>query len=456
MKKILIFISSFLILVSTVMPAFASYNSELDVKADVALLISLNNDKDTVIFDKNANRKSAPASLTKIVTAALALKNCPDPENTMITVKKSSLDALIGTDSSLAGIKAGEQLSMVELLYCLMVASGNDAANVIADYIGGGSIDNFVKMMNDLAAELGCTGTHFANPHGLDDPNHYTTANDLAKFTKYALSFPLFEKICSVTDYTLRATNKRGEPLKLLTTNLMLNSQTGYYYEFASGIKTGHTDEAGRCVISKAGKDGYEYLAVVMHAPFEDYTGDGLKDNGAFLECVKMFKWAFKNIRYKTICDTVQPITVVGVENSWSTDHVRLVPKESKKLLVPDWIDASTVTIEPVEGTVPESIDAPVKKGDVVGKAKIYYVPEKEGAERIELGEVELVSAEDIKGSVFLAIVGKISDAAHSTTFKVLVVMAVLAVAFVVVATVMGYYQKKKNKIHIVKNYKNK
>lgn len=454
MKKFLIFITTFLLLAGTVLPAAASYNSEIDFKADVALLISLNNEKGTVIFDKNADVKTAPASLTKIATAAVVLKNCSDLENTMVTVKQESIDSLIGTDSSLANIKPGEQLSMLELLYCMMVASGNDAAVVIADYMGGGNINAFVDMMNSLATELGCTNTHFSNPHGLDANDHYTTANDLAKITQYALSFPVFEKVCSATEYTLRPTNIVSEQRTLLTTNLILNNQTGYYYEYASGVKTGHTDNAGRCVISKASKDGYEYLGIIMHAPFEDYTGDGLKDNGAFLECVKMFKWAFENIKYKSVCDTVQPVTAINVEHSWSTDHVRLVPKESKKLLIPDWMDSSNITLEPVEGTVPETMEAPIEKGQVIGKAKIIYTPSGENAEKIELGEVELVAAEEVKGSVILFIFGKIADFTHTTTFKVLVVMVLLIVAFFISATVISNYRKKKDKIRVVKDYR--
>ena len=454
MKKFLIFLATLLLLVGTVFPAAASYNSEIELKADIALLISLNNEKGTVIFDKNADRKAAPASLTKIATAAVSLKNCSDLENTMVTVKQESIDSLVGTDSSLANIQPGEQLSMLELLYCMMVASGNDAAVVIADYIGGGNVSTFVEMMNSLAAELGCTSTHFSNPHGLDADDHYTTANDLAKITQYALSFPVFEKICSTTEYTLRATNVVSEERTLLTTNLILNDQTGYYYEYASGIKTGHTDNAGRCVISKASKDGYEYLGIIMHAPFEDYTGDTLRDNGAFLECVDMFEWAFENIRYKAVCDTVQPVTTINVEHSWSTDHVRLVSKESKKLLVPDWMDSSNITLEPVEGTVPESMEAPIEKGQVIGKAKIVYTPDGENAEKIELGEVELVAAEEVKGSVILFIFGKIADFTHTTTFKVLVVMVLLIVAFFIIATVISNHRKKRDRIRVVKDYR--
>lgn len=464
MKKGIIFLSVLLIFITSLITPASAYNAELDLKADIALLVSLNNSKGTAVISKNPDKKSAPASLTKIITAAVALKNCPDLENTMVTVSNEAIDLLVGTDSSLSGIVRGETLSMLELLYSMMVASGNDAANAIAYHIGNGSIDAFVAKMNELAAELGCTNSSFKNPHGLDQEGHYTTAADMAKFTEYALGYPVFKQICDTAKYELRATNKRPEPTTLLTTNLILNEQTGYYYEYASGVKTGHTDNAGRCVIVTASKDGYEYLGIIMKAPFEDYTNDGLKDNGAFLECVKMFKWAFSHIRYKTICDTIQTVSAVNVENSWATDHVRLVPKETKKMLIPASVSSADIIIEPIKETLPESISAPVEQGQVIGKAKIYY---KEKAEdnkgnyengaynKVEIGEIEIVAAESAKGSFILTAWSKIKAAVHHWIFKVILGIIGLAIIFVVAVNVIYNYKKKKNRIRVVKDFKN-
>ncbi len=174
--------------------ASASFNSLLETEADVVLLV--NTDSETVIFDKNADKKTAPASITKIVTCMLVLENCKDL-NTPLTCKRECLDGLYAQNAATVGILAGETLTVNDLLYALMLPSAADAANILADYIGGG-IDNFVVMMNDFVKKLGCENTKFINAHGLDeDGGNITTAYDLYKIAKYALENPTFKEITS-------------------------------------------------------------------------------------------------------------------------------------------------------------------------------------------------------------------------------------------------------------------
>ena len=183
MKKTVIFvlISAFFLSILSPLSASAAYNNEIsDIQSDIVYVISLDNDE--VIFDKNYDKRAAPASLTKIMTALVALENCPDLTKPY-TVSENALAAIAGTNSSTAGLKAGEQMSMENLLYCLMVCSANDAANVIAESVSG-NISKFVELMNQKAKALGCLNTHFNNAHGLDDDNHYTTAQDIAIITK--------------------------------------------------------------------------------------------------------------------------------------------------------------------------------------------------------------------------------------------------------------------------------
>lgn len=168
----------------------------------------------------------------------------------------------------MVGIKPGEEISMLNLLYCMMIHSGNDAANVVAEHIGG-SIPNFVNMMNEFVAKVGCTDTHFVNPHGLDTDGHYTTADDMAKIVKYALKLPKFEEISNTARYTMPQSNLR-ERQTLRTTNELLLKDSSHYYEYASGIKTGTTTKAGRCVVSTASKNGYRYLGIVMRGLYKD------------------------------------------------------------------------------------------------------------------------------------------------------------------------------------------
>lgn len=448
MKRVFSIVLTITVLLCSIfiVPASASYNSALDTSADIVYLISL--DDGTVVFDKNADKQAAPASLTKVVTAILTIENCPDLD-TVITIKQSTMDALSGTDSSTAGLMAGEEVSIRNLLYCMLVKSANEAAEALADYIGGGSVSAFVDMMNAFAQDAGCENTHFMNPHGLDEVGHYTTAHDLAVLTRHALTLPLFAEITNTVNYKLPATNKSGER-NLLSTNWMLNPNfSTYYYKYAQGIKTGTTSNAGRCIISKASKDGYNYLCVVMNAPLEDVTGDGNPDNCAFLECKKIFKWAFENLKLTKIADVTQIATVVDVKLSWSTDHVRLVPENDVTALVPVGTDSTGVMVEVIPEETPTVLNAPIKKGDIVGKARILYAGE-------EIATVNLVSAEDVKMSVIKWVANGIQTILKSTVFKIIFAVIVLVLGVYIFMIVRYKRRKKRRKSpKVVKNFRN-
>ncbi len=424
----------------------AAFNNSLETSADIVLLVSLDNG--AVIFDKNADKVTPPASLTKITTAILTIENCTDLDE-VITIKQSSIDAISGTNSSTAGLKVGEEISIRNLLYCMMVKSANEAAVVLADYIGGGSVSNFVQMMNDFVMDMGCQNTHFVNPHGLDAEGQYTTANDLAMITKHALTLPLFEEIVNTVSFKLPASNKSGER-NLLSTNWMINPNfKTYYLKYAQGIKTGTTANAGRCVISKASKDGYNYLAVVMGAPYEDVTGDGNPDNCAFLECKKIFQWAFDNIRLTKVADPLQIATVVDVHLSRSVDHVRLVPETEVTALVPVGNDETSVLLEVIPEETPQSVNAPVKKGDVLGKARILYAED-------EIATVNLVAAEDVHLSLILFVLDGIKNIFKSTLFQIVFIAMVLILAIYIGLIIRHNQRKKRRKApKPVKNFRN-
>ena len=155
-----------------------SYPNNVKTMSDSILLVNM--DSGQSVFEKDPDSKRYPASTTKIMTYIIAVEHIDDLDNTRIPIKQEVIDTLEGTGSSLANVAehVGESMTAIDLLYSMMVPSGNDAAMVLADYVGGGNIDNFVKMMNDKAQELGCENTHFANPDGLHDDNHYTTLQD--------------------------------------------------------------------------------------------------------------------------------------------------------------------------------------------------------------------------------------------------------------------------------------
>ena len=247
-----------------------------------------NLDTGIVVYTKEPEARRYPASTTKIMTYIVTAENVKDFKNTFVTIKPKTLKLLEGTGSSVAGLEEGESLSIYQLLNCLMIPSGNDAALVLADYVGNGSIQTFVDMMNEKAQELGCTGTHFANPHGLNDPNHYTTVSDMAKITKYALKMPMFEEI-SNTPYS----ECLGEDRYLITTNSMIDQTRGgsYYYEYAKGIKTGSTgNDSGYCLVSSAEKDGFSYLCVAYGAKYEDEETGEYYENGAMIDSRNLYE----------------------------------------------------------------------------------------------------------------------------------------------------------------------
>ncbi len=446
MKKAIIFLTcAFLILgIYAPLGASAVYNSQVETETEIYYVENL--DTGTVMFDKDSLKQTAPASLTKIVTAIVALENCKNLE-TVITVKESSIRMLDGTGSSMAGLKPGEMLTMENLLYCLLVTSANEAATIIADYIGGGSVETFVQMMNDTVKRIGCTNTQFKNPHGLDEEGHYSCARDVATFTKYAIdNFPVFNQITDVSSYTLPATNLSDERVFTSTNKMKLSNIKEYYVPEIKGVKTGSTTNAGRCVVTTATKNGYNYIIVMMKAPFYDYDNDGVDENFAFMDAKAIINWLFDNIRLKVVAEESKIITSIEVKYAWKVDHIRLVPSEKCEALVPNNIDSASVSIEPIKETMPEYIEAPVKKGDVIGEAVVKYANE-------EIARIKLVAADDVKSFLPALIVGKIGQLMKSPIFWVVAGIVLVAVIFFVIVNIFINGNKKRKRIKVF-NYR--
>lgn len=444
MKKVLsVLLVTVIIICSFSIGASASFNSLMETESDIVLLV--NTDSETVILDKNASKRTAPASLTKIVTCMLVLENCPDL-SVPVTCKRESLNGLYAQNAATAGILPGEALTIKDLLYCLMLPSAADAANILADYVGNG-IDNFVVMMNDFVAELGCKDTKFVNAHGLDaNPNNYTTANDLYKITKYALGNSTFKEITSTLRYDVAPTDKYPHTRYLHNTNKIMNAGIrDYYHSAVTGVKTGTTNAAGRCVITTASQDGYNYMLIVMGAPQYDIDDDGVEENVAFTESKKIYNWAFDNIELTKITNTTDVITVVDVNYNSKVDHVRLLPAEELSALVPVGTESGSLAVRPIADETPESINAPVKKGQVVGKAEVLYGD-------VVIATVDLVAGEDIDLNVFLLIFGVIKNLFSTTIFKILfAILAVLFVIYILLIIRKNRIIAKRKKIRMIK-----
>lgn len=263
---LLVFITILLAIV-TCAPAYAftptDYNSATPQQLTPDMLYSqaavlIDADSGDILFSKNERERMNPASTTKVMTLLLALES-GIPLNQEIAIPQAAAD--VPGDSSLVPVYPGETMTFGALLQGLMLHSGNDGANAIAVLVAG-SVDNFVNMMNQRAAQIGCTGTHFANPHGYTDENHYTTAYDLAMITRVGLENPVFRQIVGSPTATIMV-NERGQ-LNLVSKHEMLKPNSLYYYEGAIGVKTGTTNAAGVCYIGAAEKDGATLVSVVL------------------------------------------------------------------------------------------------------------------------------------------------------------------------------------------------
>lgn len=431
MKKTLSIFLSLIISISFVfcLPTTAlsaTYEPDRKIYAEAYMLINLDDEACPVVAEKNPDKRLYPASLTKIVTAMVVLNNVKDV-NVKVKMSQSAFDATLGTGAQVAGITVGEELSVDKLLYLTMVHSACDACQVLAEYVGGTS-EQFVKMMNDYAAKLGCKDTNFVNPDGLHDKNHYTTARDMSIITIDALKNPDFVKYATTTQIEYKG-------YTLGHTNLMLQpGYVTYYYEYAQGIKTGSTEEAEYCVITKASKDGYNYLAVVMKSPQQKIKNQSYLTKCSFVDAKSLFEWAFDSLKYTTLIKQEEVIGEVGVDNGKNADTVQLVASEDLNVIVPAALDKSAVIIEQIEK--PESINAPVRKGDFVCKANIIYANE-------VIATVDLVAGSDVELSTFLKVINAIKAFFSLTIVKIILVIAVV---LIILYIYMFYKSLKKKK----------
>ena len=259
-----------------------------------AILMDL--DSGRILYGINENKKVYPASTTKVLTAILALESLDISSSTVVSSEAVKLPYA----SSNAALKQGEVMTITDLLYALMLKSGNDAANVLAEAVSG-SINEFVILMNKKAKEIGCTNTHFANAHGYHDNNHYTTPVDMMKILSYAVKNEQFVKIFSTREYTINKTNKTNQNRIYQNTNrLILTKEDSYlsrYYEYCIGGKTGYTDEAGRTLVAYAKKDDKNLLLGVFNS-----NPSGIEDL-RYTDSINLFEYGFNNFEKSKILE---------------------------------------------------------------------------------------------------------------------------------------------------------
>lgn len=430
-KKIFSLILIFCMVFCLTFTANAYDPTGFDLNAKVALLASL--DTDEVLYSKDGDKRVYPASITKIMTTILMLEDESFDPDAKVTMTAEVLKMIRGTGSAVSNFKAGEEFTQKDLVYTVLMSSFGDCTYLAAiEYEG--SVENFVAKMNKKAKELGLKNTNYVNPIGLHDENHYTTANDTLKLAKYALKNKLFKEVCETTKYTISTnfTEKRT----IVTTNFLQDPNTNYFYKYAKGVKTGYTDEAGRCLVSTASYNGYNYICILF----------GCTPRGAqryeFLDSKNLYRWAFNNFEMKTVADTQNPVCEIEVTLSAQTDFVPLYVEKSFSSVLPKEADDSTIEIRPKP--FKDSVQAPIKKGQVLGTADIVY------AEKV-IGTVNLVAGENVEKSFWLSAMDGVKNFFTSIYMKIILIAAGLVVlAFIISVIVLNSGRGKKRKVKYI------
>jgi len=328
------------------MPFIPVFGDTPTVTAPTAILIDAVSGK--VLYEKNADEKHYPASTTKVMTGLLAVEH--GKLDDVVTVGQNP--SLIEKGSSQIYLIPGEQLTMEQLLYALMLESANDAAVAIAEHISG-SVPEFAKLMNKRAKELGATNTNFVNPNGLHDDNHYTTARDLAMIAKHAMTLEKFRSVVKEVKYTIPKTNKQDERNYITNSNkLIWKTYDKFRYEYATGIKTGYTVKSKQCLVGGAKKGDVELISVVM----------GAEGQNIYSDTTALFEYGFANYENTPVLKKDQIVTSVSVKDV--EEKVNLLAAEDFSLLL------SQEERDKVKTDVKtrEDIEKPVTKGEALGE----------------------------------------------------------------------------------------
>ena len=315
-KNIILF---FLIIISINTFSFAHIEKP-NISSNAAILIE--NTSNKIVFEKNSNEKLEPASITKILTAILAIENLN--LNEIVTVKQEAISQ-IPEGYSIAALKADENISVDSLLKLLLVHSANDAANVIAYHLDN-SIDFFANRMNNKCKELNLINTHFTNPSGMHDPNHYSTAHDIAILMQYCYKNKTFRNYSNLQSCNIPTTNKNEERFFINTNKMILknNSDLSLYYPYIESSKTGFTSQAQHCLASVATKNGISYTCVILSAPSSEIRFNDTKN---------LYEFGFSNYTYKTIASKGNIITNIDIKNGTKeTKNLNLILDEDIKI----------------------------------------------------------------------------------------------------------------------------
>lgn len=323
-----------------------------NLQSKSAILMDSKTEK--ILFAKNENEKMYPASTTKIVTAILTLENCNLDD--LVTVSYDAVMSIPDGYSS-ASLQVGEQLTVEQLLQLLLVYSANDAANTLAEHVGG-SVESFVSMMNTKVHELKLSHTHFTNAFGMHDDNHYTTAQDLAIMMKYCIQNEDFRRLAGKASCAIPATNKYG-PRRYTSTNDLIVPNSKYYDPNLTCGKTGYTSQAGDCLVSCSYRNDLELICVILGGKTIDDVST------RFSETKTLYQYGYDNYSIKTLLNQNDSVTSLMVKNGTKdTKNLDLLARTSIDALTKN---SMTDTSFSPEIDLPDTIKAPIELGDTLG-----------------------------------------------------------------------------------------
>lgn len=353
------------------LPGLAVYPMPIQTASETEAVYLFNADTGKTILNQNADQQQYVASLTKLMTALLLLESGKDlnGEVTVPTALTQEFRDIQNANGTTMGLRIGETVRRIDLLYGLLVASANDAASVIASDVSGGDLTAFVAQMNARAKELGCTDTTFSCVHGLYDYGNVSTAEDLAKIAAACYANETYMQAANTLTYTLPATNLHQNERTIKSTNLMLDPEYAYHRDYVRGMKTGFTTLAGRCFVTVAQQDGHTYGLVVL----------GSDMNNIYRECAEILDWAFSSFSDRQLVDTETVLTTIPLTKCRTEEAVELYAASG---LSGYGHADDEVTFE---FSVPESTSATVKEGAVLGTATVYL-------DGYEMGTVDLVT----------------------------------------------------------------
>ncbi len=410
-----------------------------ELSADAYILIDMKTGQ--VLAEKNADERRSPASTTKIMTALIALERA-DLDKEM-TASEYAINS-IQYDYVTAGIKIGETLKFRDLLDLMMITSANEASNIIAENIAeDGTIQTFSRLMNEKASELGLTNTNFVNPNGTENENHYSSARDLAIIAREAMQNDIFREVVGRKEYDLPATNMRKKEEWQLGhlgyTNQLLNSRSPYYSE-VTGIKTGYTDKAGKCLVSSAvNPDGMELIGVVLGAD---------NDQILYSESQALLEYGFKNFTIRELAKKGEYVDRVEVEDAVDGKKVEIITNNNFEYILPVDDNLLGEKLE-TKTTFYEPFKAPIEMGQVVGKTEYLYNGK-------IIGTVELIAKEPIEKTTFAIIRDKYREIVSNERFIFGLKAAGVVIIVIIVLSYILRIANRKNRHRRRYNYSNR